>query len=93
MKKTPEEDLASYIKRRRQVFKEHITPEIVRMIALHFGCHLPAFQGRAGSYDTLDAMRRDAYREVVIWLSQEAGIETAPSIHDFQQHDNDEQMD
>lgn len=33
-----------------------------------FETHLPVFQGKAGSFDPLDAMRRDAYREVFLHI-------------------------
>ena len=32
----------------------------------HFEVDLPVFQGALGRYDALDAMRRDAYREVFL---------------------------
>ena len=31
-----------------------------------FETHLPVFQGKAGGYDPLDAMRRDAHREIFL---------------------------
>ena len=31
-----------------------------------FETHLPVFQGKAGAYDPLDAMRRDAHREIFL---------------------------
>lgn len=34
----------------------------------YFQTHLPVFQGKQGSYDALDAMRRDAYREVFLLI-------------------------
>ena len=33
-----------------------------------FETHLPVFQGKAGSYDPLDAMRRDAHREIFLMI-------------------------
>lgn len=33
-----------------------------------FETGLPCFQGGRGGFDALDAMRRDAYREVLLWL-------------------------
>lgn len=32
-----------------------------------FEVHLPVFQGSPGKFDPLDAMRRDAYREVFLY--------------------------
>ena len=36
-----------------------------------FETHLPVFQGKAGSYDPLDAMRRDAHREVFLVIRRQ----------------------
>ncbi len=36
-----------------------------------FETHLPVFQGQAGSYDPLDAMRRDAHREVFLVIRRQ----------------------
>ncbi len=36
-----------------------------------FETALPAFQGKAGSYDPLDAMRRDAHREVFLVIRRQ----------------------
>lgn len=53
-------------RRLRHVFS---TPEgelVLRDLERRFETDLPAFQGKAGSYDPLDAMRRDAQREVFL---------------------------
>lgn len=34
----------------------------------HFETDLPVFQGKRGGYDPLDAMRRDAHREVFLLI-------------------------
>ena len=39
-----------------------------RFLEDRFETRLPVFQGRAGQYDPLDAMRRDAYREVFLYI-------------------------
>ncbi len=36
-----------------------------------FETHLPVFQGQCGSYDPLDAMRRDAHREVFLVIRRQ----------------------
>ncbi len=36
-----------------------------------FETGLPVFQGQAGSYDPLDAMRRDAHREVFLVIRRQ----------------------
>ena len=54
--------------RERKVIGEAVTDKVLAIIARKFGVHLACFQGVAGKYDPLDAMRRDAYREVYHWL-------------------------
>ncbi|MCI7005641.1 MAG: hypothetical protein MR890_09570 [Akkermansia muciniphila] len=47
------------------------TPEgqsLLRFLEDRFETRLPVFQGRAGQYDPLDAMRRDSYREVFLYI-------------------------
>ncbi len=36
-----------------------------------FETHLPVFQGQSGSYDPMDAMRRDAHREVFLIIRRQ----------------------
>ncbi len=36
-----------------------------------FETNLPVFQGQSGSYDPLDAMRRDAHREVFLVIRRQ----------------------
>lgn len=40
--------------------------QLLRELEERFETHLPVFQGNPGSYDPLDAMRRDAHREVFL---------------------------
>lgn len=47
------------------------TPEgelVLATLEHRFETDLPVFQGKAGSYDPLDAMRRDAHREVFLLI-------------------------
>ncbi len=39
-----------------------------------FETDLPAFQGQSGSYDPLDAMRRDAHREVFLVIRRQLAL-------------------
>lgn len=41
--------------------------EVLQDLEEHFEVNLPVFQGKAGGFDPLDAMRRDAYREVFLY--------------------------
>lgn len=40
--------------------------QVLADLERRFETDLPVFQGKAGSYDALDAMRRDAHREVFL---------------------------
>lgn len=40
----------------------------------YFEIDLPVFQGRAGAFDPLDAMRRDAYREVFLYVRHQLNL-------------------
>lgn len=57
--------------RERMIIGEAVTDEVLAVIARRFGVHQACFQGVAGKYDPLDAMRRDAYREVYYWLKKQ----------------------
>lgn len=39
---------------------------VLAELEARFETHLPVFQGKPGCYDPLDAMRRDAHREVFL---------------------------
>lgn len=50
------------------------TPEGEQVLATleqRFETDLPVFQGKAGGYDPLDAMRRDAHREVFLVIRRQ----------------------
>ena len=54
---------------RKRLLNLFSTPEAMQVLAdleRRFETHLPVFQGKAGSYDPLDAMRRDAHREIFL---------------------------
>lgn len=60
-----------YLRHRRKVIAAGATDEFLEILERRFETNLPCFQGGAGQYDPLDAMRRDAYREVVLFLRSE----------------------
>ena len=71
-KPTPEQvEFLKRLNRRRAALKEAFTPEVLDILEKEFQTNLPCFQGKAGSYDPLDAMRRDAQREVLLWVRYE----------------------
>ena len=79
MKTDPTNKYEQYMKRRRRIFREAFrNPEVLEELKRHFQTDLPCFQGKAGSYDPLDAMRRDAYREVVLFIEAVMGNHYEP---------------
>ena len=71
-KSTPEQvEFLKRLNRRRAALKEAFTPEVLDILEKEFQTNLPCFQGKAGSYDPLDAMRRDAQREMLLWVKYE----------------------
>lgn len=59
--------------------------DVLSYLEKKFSAHLPAFQGGKGQYDPLDAMRRDAYREVFLFVRRELSL--APTSEDEQETD------
>jgi hypothetical protein len=57
-------------KRRQLLFGQRLDERGLEVLERKFECHLPCFLrvGADGGFDPLDAMRRDAYREVCNWL-------------------------
>ena len=53
------------------------TPEgelVLATLEQRFETDLPVFQGKSGSYDPLDAMRRDAHREVFLIIRRQLNL-------------------
>lgn len=74
-----EQEYEQSMKRRRRIFREAFkNPEVLAELKRHFQTDLPCFQGKAGSYDPLDAMRRDAYREVILFIETVIGSNHEP---------------
>ena len=65
-KPTPEQ--VEFLKR---LNRRRAAPEVLNILEKEFQTNLPCFQGKAGSYDPLDAMRRDAQREMLLWVKYE----------------------
>lgn len=43
---------------------------VIADLKKRFETGLPCFQGKRGEFDPLDAMRRDAYREVILYIEE-----------------------
>ena len=60
--------------KRRQLLRVFDTPDgrdILSFLEARFQTDLPVFQGSPGNYDPLDAMRRDAYREIFLYIRRQ----------------------
>lgn len=60
--------------RRRRLLRVFDTPDgrdVLSFLEARFQTDLPVFQGSPGNYDPLDAMRRDAYREVFLYIHRQ----------------------
>lgn len=55
-------------RRRKLLFGGSFDERSIEVLEQRFECNISCFQGGRGSFDPLDAMRRDAYREVCLWL-------------------------
>lgn len=63
-------------KRRLLLFGGPLDERGIEAVERRFECDKPCFMrvGENGGFDPLDAMRRDAYREVCMWLRRELTI-------------------
>lgn len=67
------------------------TPEgeqVLQDLEKRFETDLPVFQGKAGSYDPLDAMRRDAHREVFLVIRCRLAQARREANQNTQTHEN-----
>lgn len=67
------------------------TPEgtqVLDELERRFETDLPVFQGKAGSYDPLDAMRRDAHREVFLVIRRRLAQARREANQNTQTHEN-----
>lgn len=58
-------------KRLLQVLGSAEGERVLADLERRFETHLPVFQGKPGSYDPMDAMRRDAHREVFLVIRRQ----------------------
>ena len=69
-------------RRLRSLFGTAEGQQVLAELEARFETDLPVFQGKAGSYDPLDAMRRDAHREVFLVIRHQLALaekETPPT--------------
>ena len=75
---------------RSRLLKLFSTPEAMQVLAdleKRFETHLPVFQGKAGSYDPLDAMRRDAHREIFLMIRHQLELARQEATQNKQEQD------
>lgn len=75
---------------RSRLLKLFSTPEALQVLAdleKRFETHLPVFQGKAGSYDPLDAMRRDAHREIFLVIRHQLELARQEATQNQEEHD------
>lgn len=66
-----QKDYIQTVNDKRKTLKQAITPKVLQILKDKFQTNLPCFQGTQGHYDPLDAMRRDAHREIILWIENE----------------------
>ncbi|MGN0868010.1 MAG: hypothetical protein ACI4O9_00605 [Akkermansia sp.] len=85
----PESPLDAARARRRRLLAVLGSPagqQVLLDLEARFETDLPVFQGHAGSYDPLDAMRRDAHREIFLVIRRQ--LELAQREANQPEHDD-----
>jgi hypothetical protein len=75
---------------RRRLLNLFSYPEGEQVLAdleRRFETDLPVFQGKAGSYDPLDAMRRDAHREIFLVIRRQLALARQEATQKQHKHD------
>ena len=62
------------------LFSTPVGEQVLRDLERRFETHLPVFQGKAGGYDPLDAMRRDAHREIFLVIRHQLELARQEAI-------------
>ncbi len=66
--------------RLRRVFDCPEGRDALSFLERRFRIDLPVFQGKAGQYDPLDAMKRDAHREVFLYIRHQLELAIKESV-------------
>ena len=89
---TPQAVERARAERRRllAVFGTATGEQVLTELEQRFETDLPVFQGKAGTYDALDAMRRDAHREVFLVIRRQLLLARREQHqNNTQQHENE----
>ncbi len=79
-------------RRLRELLQTPLGQQVLADLERRFEIDLPVFQGKAGSYDPLDAMRRDAHREVFLVIRHRLRLaEREAAIPTNTQEENDDE--
>ncbi len=66
--------------RMKRVFDTPEGRETLLFLERRFRIDLPVFQGKPGQYDPLDAMKRDAHREVFLYIRRQLELAVKESL-------------
>lgn len=69
------------------VFSHPEAGQVLADLERRFETDLPVFQGKAGSYDPLDAMRRDAHREIFLVIRRQLELARQEATQTQTEHD------
>lgn len=73
------------------LFDTELGQQVLAELEARFETDLPVFQGRAGSYDPLDAMRRDAHREIFLVIRRRLELARREATQTRPDNDEDEE--
>lgn len=92
----PRNPAADQARRNRRLllaaFGTPIGQKALEHLEQRFETHLPVFQGKPGCYDPLDAMRRDAHREVFLVIRSQLELARVEAKQELEQ-DNEHQQE
>lgn len=77
-------------RRLRELLNTPLGQQVLCELERRFETHLPVFQGKSGSYDPLDAMRRDAHREVFLVIRHRLELAEQEASNPTPQTNDDE---
>ena len=69
-----------------RVFSPPEAQQVLADLERRFETHLPVFQGKAGGYDPLDAMRRDAHREIFLIIRHQLELARQEATQNQHEH-------
>lgn len=73
------------------LFDTELGQQVLAELEERFETDLPVFQGHAGNYDPLDAMRRDAHREIFLVIRRRLELARREATQTRPDNDDDEE--